>query len=351
MNDGALLFNLPMALISKKKIPFKISHRLRKYLEKYGREYEMPLGYTDLLRYDNTIPLYDKKGNDTLWETVFYPPSDIDEVFYNLKRIYADLKADGDVSVMKHLTVDRVDICSYGNTKPFRVRIVNKVNDNFDYFYVKTADASRIYGLELEHILSPNRISYLTWNNTLIEEHIAGIPGDQFMKYHLGDPNLNPIRLAKEFIKFTERCFVRLLGDMHSSNFVVVVTPDFEEIHYRIRSIDFDQQSYEAKRSVYMPQYFKQNNPLIEMGMKYMTPESVKQYQIEERALISGRLRSEGRRITDLIETMSKDRISSPENTEYLKQDLANWYKNPKFLHCETMGDIVRLSLELVMVH
>ena len=175
-----------------------------------------------------------------------------------------DLKADGDVSVMKHLTVDRVDICSYGNTKPFRVRIVNKVNDNFDYFYVKTADASRIYGLELEHILSPNRISYLTWNNTLIEEHIAGIPGDQFMKYHLEDPNLNPIRLAKEFIKFTERCFVRLLGDMHSSNFVVVVTPDFEEIHYRIRSIDFDQQSYEAKRSVYMPQYFKQNNPLID---------------------------------------------------------------------------------------
>ena len=26
----------------------------------------------------------------------------------------------------------------------------DKINDNFDYFYIKNADASRIYGLELE---------------------------------------------------------------------------------------------------------------------------------------------------------------------------------------------------------
>ena len=33
--------------------------------------------------------------------------------------------------------------------------------DNFDYFYIKNADASRIYGLELEHLLSPNKLSYV----------------------------------------------------------------------------------------------------------------------------------------------------------------------------------------------
>jgi hypothetical protein len=38
---------------------------------------------------------------------------------------------------------------------------VNKINDNFDYFYIKNADASRIYGLELEHILSPNKINLI----------------------------------------------------------------------------------------------------------------------------------------------------------------------------------------------
>ena len=52
-----------MALITKKKVPFKISQKLRKYLTKYGREKELPIKYTDLLRFDNAFPLYDKKGN------------------------------------------------------------------------------------------------------------------------------------------------------------------------------------------------------------------------------------------------------------------------------------------------
>ncbi len=340
-----------MALITKKKIPFKISSRLRKYLEKYGREVKLPLKYTDLKRYDNKIPLYDKYNKDTLWETVFYPQADLKEIYENLKIIYADLKTDGDASVIKHLVVDRVDICTYANTQPFRIRITNRINDNFDYFYIKNADASRIYGLELEHLLSPNVISYCIYEETVVEEHIAGIPGDQFMLNHLNDVNLNPIRLAKEFIKFNERCFVRLLGDMHSSNFVVIITPDFEDFHYRIRAIDFDQQSYEGSRSVYMPQYFKQNNAIIEMGMKYMTPESTKQYQIEERTMIANRLRDEKVRIHDLLETMKKDSLSIPPNFELLKNELAKFHQKEAFLKCNSMGEVVELNLNLVLSH
>jgi hypothetical protein len=74
----------------------------------------------------------------------------------------------------------------------------------------KRADASRIYGMELEHILSPNRISFVVDGATLIEEHIAGIPGDVFIKKHLHDKNLIKIRFAKEFVKFNERCLIRL---------------------------------------------------------------------------------------------------------------------------------------------
>ncbi len=340
-----------MALISKKKIPYKINLQFRKYLAKYNREAHLPLQYNDLCRYESAITLYDRLGNDTLWVTVFFPYSEIEHIYEGLKKIYADLKTDGDEKVIKHLIVDRVDLCTYGNTKPFRIRIVNKFNDNFDYFYIKKADASRVYGMELEHLLSPNRITYLTKDDTLVEEHIAGIPGDQFFKNNLLDPEMNQIRLAKEFIKFNERCFVRLLGDMHSSNFVVDITPDFEEVYYRIRAIDFDQQSYEGKRSVYMPQYFKQNNPLIEMGMKYMTPESVKQYQTEERSLIASRLRVEKQRLYELMDIMARDEIANEENTEQLKKELALYYKNDKFLKCKTMGSIVWVSLEQVMIH
>ena len=65
------------------------------------------------------------------------------------------------LSIVDYLYIDRVDLCVYGNTLPFRIRVVNRINENFDYFYVKRADASRIYGLELEHILSPNSINFL----------------------------------------------------------------------------------------------------------------------------------------------------------------------------------------------
>ncbi|SNS27361.1 hypothetical protein SAMN06295967_106122 [Belliella buryatensis] len=338
-----------MALISKKKLVFPISEKLRSYLIKYGREAGFPIHYWDLLRYSSSIPLYDFKGNDTLWETVFFNESDREEIHYNVKKIYAILKAEGDISVMKHLYVDRIDLCVYGNTQPFRVRIVNRINDNFDYFYVKNADASRVYGLELEHLLSPNRISYLVHENTLIEEHIAGIPGEMFMKQHIHDSLLNPIRLAKEFVKFNERCFVRLLGDMHSSNFVIDVTPDFEETHYRIRAIDFDQQSYEGKKSIYLPQYFKENNALIQLGIKHITSESMVQYQREERALIANRLKSSSKEIEDILKSMEQDKISTPENIDHLKKDLAKHYQNEKFLSCKNMGAILRESLEQVI--
>ena len=337
-----------MALISKKKIIYPIGAGLRRYLTQYGREVDIPIHYHELLRYTNSIALYDSKEQDTYWETVFYDQSDREEIHQNVKKIYALLKAGGDLSVMEHLYIDRIDLCVFGNTQPFRVRMVNRINDNFDYFYIKNADASRVYGLELEDLLSPNRISYLVHQNTLIEEHIAGIPGEKFMRLHMTDPNLNPIRLAKEFVKFNERCFVRLLGDMHSSNFVIDVTPDFEETHYRIRAIDFDQQCYEAKKSIYLPQYFKENNALIQLGMDVITPESMRQYQREERSLIATRVKSSHLELEDILQTMENDQLAPKSNVDQLKIELAKHYQTKDFLKCSSMGEILRKSLSLV---
>jgi hypothetical protein len=225
------------------------------------------------------------------------------------------------------------------------------MNDNFDYFYIKNADASRIYGLELEHILSPNHINFYTDTDTLIEEHIVGIPGDMFIKRYLKDEHLNKIRLAKEFVKFNERCFIRLLGDMHSSNFVVEITPDFEEMQYRIRAIDFDQQSYEGRKLVYMPQYFKQNNPIIKIGFSVLTPETVKQYQKEERSMIAARMKGAKYRLKELGDAVMQDEISIPENTEMLKKELADHYGDKEFLVCKSMGAVVRTSLRMLLKH
>lgn len=337
-----------MAIISRKKEIFPISDALRSYIKKYDREINLPVYYSDLQRYDNSIPLYDQAGNDTLWETVFFQQGDMDQIYASLKKVYALMKADGDLSVMDHLIIDRVDLCVYGNTQPFRIRVVNQINDNFDYFYIKNADASRIYGLELEHLLSPNKISYVVNKETLIEEHIVGIPAALFIKKYLSTENLNEIRLAKEFVKFNERCFVRLLGDMHSSNFVIDITPDFEDVDYRLRAIDFDQQSYEGRRAIYLPQYYTQNNPIIKLGLKHMTPETVRQYQREERSNISNRLKVERKRVDDLLKAMKKDHLSNDKNIQQLGQELADFYEDQEFLSCKNMGQMVEMSLEML---
>lgn len=340
---------LPNNVPSKKKLPFKINKQLRTYLEKYGRESQLSVKYEDLLRYETSIPLRDLQGKDTLWRTVIYNDFEREELFDKLTYIYALLKTDGDISPLEHLDVARVDFCSFGNTQPFRVRIINRLNDNYDHFYVKRADASRVYGLELEHILSPNRITYLSHEETLIEEHIAGIPGHDFIDKHLNDNVFNQIRIAKEFVKFNERCFIRLLGDMRSYNYVVEITPDIEGSQFRIRAIDFDQQSYEGGIRFYLPQYFKENNPIIFAGIRTLTHESVKQYQLEERSMTAARIKASGRRLLNLFKVMVKDHISTPAKVESLRSELAAHHKNTVFLECKNMGELVMTHLKLIL--
>jgi len=250
--------------------------------------------------------------------------------------------------LMEHLLVDRVDYCAFGNSKPFRIRIVNQFNDNHDYYYVKIADASRVYGLELEDLLSPNRINFMVDEDTLVEEHIAGIPGDMFTKTEFHWLEVNEVRLAKEFVKFNERCFVRLLGDMRAYNFVIDVTADFDDVQYRFRAIDFDQQCYEGKKTVYLPQYFKENKYFVDVCMKYLNEETVSQYQQEERTLIVKRIKRSPNRTNRLLDAMCNDVLSLPEKVNSLKNELAIHYAQPQFLKCTNMGEIMRRSLDLL---
>lgn len=330
---------------SRKKPFFPVNKKLRHYLKVHGREVRLPISYKDLQNISFSVPLKDKAGNDTLWEKALYDMRDWEYLRESLVNTYALLKTEGDVSFTKHLDVARIDYCTFGNSNPFRIRIVNRFNDNYDHYYVKYEDASRIYGLELEHLLSPNRITFLTGNGSLVEEHIPGLPGDLYINNHLHLPETNKIRLAKEFVKFNERCFIRLLGDMRSYNFVVNVTPDIEDYQYRIRAIDFDQQSYEGRKNLYLPQYFKENLPFVELTLKHLNADSIAQYQAEERTLISLRVAAERYRVMDLLNIMAHDTISTDEKREQLKHGLAEHFQQKSFLRCRTMGDVVKLSL------
>lgn len=336
---------VPRPTKTRRKPSVPIDESLRYYLNSFAREQALPVKYEQLERFLTGAPLYDADGEDTLWETLIYEPFIMRRLGEGLKEVYAILKAGGDLSVMEHLYIDRVDYCVFGNSKPFRIRIVNSHNDNQDYFYIKKADASRIYGLELEHLLSPNRMHFLTDGDTLVEEHIVGLPGDVFTSHWLRNPSLKPIRVAKELVKFNERCFVRLLGDMRPYNFIVDITPDFEDTQIRIRSMDFDQQSYDGRKNFYLPQFFKENYPLVDFCMKHIDTKTAQQYQREEHSLIIRRMDAIRLRLKALIKSMSTVRLAPRENVLQLREALAAHYQSNTFLKCESMGALVGQSL------
>lgn len=337
-----------MSFELKKKRYYPVAPPLRDYLGSYQRAAEIPVRYAEMHNYAELYPLYDRDGNDTLWKTVVYDPATRAELSEKLARTYALLKTNED-KADEHLVLKRVDFCEFGNSRPFRVRIVNQYNDNYDHFYVKIADASRIYGLELEHILSPNRINYLLDDQTLIEEHIAGVPGDQFISDHCLRPETNLVRVAKEFVKFNERSFVRLLGDMRSYNYVVDITPDFEDAQYRVRAIDFDQQSYEGRKAMYLPQFFPENAPVVALCTERINYETMRQYQDEERTLIKRRVELARSRLADLWAVMGPDEIAPAEHVLSLREELNDYHETDAFSRCETMGELVRTNLSVAL--
>ena len=336
-------------LMSKKKPTFPISQMLDEYLKKYNRNLKISIFYDDLLRFQGSVIVYDKNEKDTLWVRTYYSEYDREEIDASLKKIYTILHSDGGNETIPFLNVDAIDYCTFGNSKPFRIKIRNVLNDNYTYFYVKKADASRIYGLELEHILSPHNLNFLVYKDTLIEEHISGIPGDDFIKEFLPKcSESEKSQIAKEFVKFKERCLVRLLGDMRSYNYVIIPTHDFDKIIYKIRAIDFDQQSFEGNLKVYDLQFLKENFKIVDMVNKKLDKNSITQYKLEERSYMAKRIISSPRRATSLIKCMKSDTISFPTNVQLLKKHLIKYVGDVKFKECKNMGDILETILIFV---
>ena len=336
----------------KKKPFYPISEELKGFLKVYDRWINTPVFYEDLLRFSGSVAVYDKKDADTLWVRVYYTDSERKEIDYNLKKIYTLLHSDGNESGIQYLNVDAIDYCTFGNSKPFRIKIRNILNDNFTYYYLKKTDASRVYGLEFEHMLSPYNLNFLVNQSTLIEEHIAGIPGDQFIKEFLPQcSDSEKAQIAKEYVKFNERSMIRLLGDMRAYNYVVVPTHDFDQVVYKIRPIDFDQQSFEGKLSVYRPQFFKENKALMDLVRTKLKHNSINQYKVEERSIVARRIISSGNRLESLLKIMQSETLTLTENLERLRKEIFKFTKDKAFMQSQSMGDIMKASFQFVRLH
>lgn len=332
-----------------KKPCYPINNALLNYLERFDLVSKEPIIYDDLLRFSGSINVFDKNDQDTLWIRVYYNEYEREEIDLNLKKVYSLLYSDGNTDILQYLNVDAIDYCTFGNSKPFRIKVRNILNDNYTYFYIKKADASRVYGLELEHLLSPYKINFLVFKDTLIEEHITGIPGDVFMQTLLDKcSETEKSQIAKEFVKFNERCMIRLLGDMRSYNYVVIPIHDFDQVVYKIRPIDFDQQCFEGNFKVYRPQFFKENYPMIKNVKDKLQDRSIEQYKNEERSALAKRINTAENRIKILMKIMGNDFISNEENLSQLKLELYRYTNDINFKNAKSMGNVLSAAFEFV---
>ena len=133
---------------------------------------------------------------------------------------------------------------------------------------------------------------------------------------------------------------------MRSYNFVVDITPDIEDFQYRIRAIDFDQQSYEGRKSLYLPQFFKENLAFVDLCMQHLNKDSIEQYQTEERTMMAFRVASSRFRLMELLNIMAKDTIGTPEKLSQLGAELNEFSHAPVFLKCRSMGQLVKRQLK-----
>jgi len=129
----------------------------------------------------------------------------------------------------------------------------------------------------------------------------------------------------------------------------VEMTPDLEHTQYRVRAIDFDQQSYEGRRSFYLPQFFKNNLPVVNLCTRLINRDTSLQYQREERTLIQRRFNFSQTRIKRLRTCMCEDHISSDEKVRRLREELSRMHKDNRFEMCRTMGEITFLNIANIL--
>lgn len=331
------------------KTSFPVNASLGMYLKKYGRDIELPILYNDLTYYSYAHSLKDKEGKWTHWENAVYEPAQLEALKCALIKTYTILKNQAMPVASTQLDIERIDFCEYGNSIPFRIKIMDNKNGRYDFFYIKMADASRIYGLELEHLLTHNPINFLHHQNTLVEEHIEGIPGDIFLRQNQQLTAADKTAIAKAFVQFNESCFARLLGDMRSYNFVVNPGSSDGHTHYRIRAIDFDQQSYEGRKNLYFPQFFKENVEYVELVLQNLNAVEIVQNQQIEFTRMAKRIIIYRRRLMDLVNSMVHDDLSENYKIRILRNELNDHFNTTRFSTCKTMGAIVKQQLKQIL--
>lgn len=321
---------------------YPVSNDLQQYLQQFKKDTPLPLAYKDLLHYEYTNAIKDDNGKHTHWERVVYNKDLLESLKNKLCSLYNILTNEKDIEI------GSIDFCEYANSMPFRINITLHKNNRKDFFYIKSADASRIYGLELEQLLTGNHINFLYHQNTLVEEHIDGTPGDDFLNTLESLPEEKKKILAAAFISFNESCFARLLGDMRSYNFVVLQNAGTKN-PFTIKAIDFDQQCYEGQLNLYLPQFYKENYQYVQLAKNILSETVIEAIRQQERRRMAAMYEQNNEQLTALLAIMAKEEISENYKVVSLRKELNLYHHTSQFSHCNTMGALVKQQLHQLL--
>ncbi|MEY4088328.1 MAG: hypothetical protein RJB55_599, partial [Verrucomicrobiota bacterium] len=106
--------------------------------------------------------------------------------------------------------------------------------------------------------------------------------------------------------------------------------------------------SYDGRRNFYLPQFFKDNAPLVQFCTRHLRIETANQYQREEQTLLLQRAALASERLGLLLHGMEGDPIAPREKVVSLREALAEHYRRADYLRCESMGALIRENLESI---
>jgi hypothetical protein len=104
---------------------------------------------------------------------------------------------------------------------------------------------------------------------------------DVFIKTLLDDcSETEKSQIAKEFVKFNERCMIRLLGDMRSYNYVIVPIHDFDQVVYKfVLSISISNVTKVISR--FIGHNSSENYPMVKLVKDKLQDSSIEQYKMK----------------------------------------------------------------------
>lgn len=227
----------------------------------------------------------------------------------------------------------------YGRTNPLRVK-VHFGNHTEKVFYAKELDEKRLFGIELEDILSEHKYNYSASGGAIYEDEVKG---DEI--YRLSNEARNDVSFLEEMAKLDYRAFLMLLKDLNPianpHNCVVSKRTLREGYTYEVRPIDFD--------GLFEIEDFQEESVLSGQRDQVIDKLGKEKYTLLralEKEGIKKRYCQNSERVNELLGVIgSSDECNT--NVSRISCLLSKYYHDPKvrFYEAKNMGELLGMHL------